>query len=125
MNVAPLSFDVGSLPAIGSLSEGVSKEAKGGDKLNLRLPSVVKHGRDEEEKNAAVQKGKTDQLNGNLLDSGLEFSVDQDTGQTIIKMYDRTSGKVVRQLPPEETLEFLKKLAEQNERKGVLVSKKL
>jgi len=98
----------------------MSKEAKGGDKLNLRLQSVA-----QQEKKTAVQQEKEEQPIQNLLDSGLEFSVDQDTGRTIIKMYDRTSGKVIRQLPPEETLEFLKKLAAQDEKKGVLLSKKL
>jgi uncharacterized FlaG/YvyC family protein len=38
-------------------------------------------------------------------------------------MYDRETGKLVRQLPPEETLNFLRQLAENQ--KGVLVSKKL
>ena len=125
MNVAPLSFDVGSFPAARSLPERVSTEAKGGDKLSLHLQSRMKPGRDEEEKHTAVQREKTEQIPENLLDSGLEFSVDQETGQTIIKIYDRTTGEVVRQLPAEETLEFLKRLAAQDERKGVLVSKKL
>jgi uncharacterized FlaG/YvyC family protein len=38
-------------------------------------------------------------------------------------MYDRETGKLVRQLPPEETLTFLRQLAE--DKKGILVSKKL
>jgi uncharacterized FlaG/YvyC family protein len=53
----------------------------------------------------------------------LEFSQDKETGLTIIRMYDRESGKLIRQLPPEETLTFLRRLAE--DKKGVLVSKKL
>jgi flagellar protein FlaG len=61
--------------------------------------------------------------NINLLGSGLEFAQDQETGLTIIKMYDRETGKLVRQLPPEETLAFLRRLVE--DKKGVLVSKKL
>lgn len=61
--------------------------------------------------------------NINLLGSGLEFDQDRETGLTIIKMYDRETGKMVRQLPPEETLAFLRRLAENQ--KGVLVSKKL
>ncbi len=61
--------------------------------------------------------------NVNLLGSGLEFSQDHETGLTIIKMYDRETGQLVRQLPPEETLAFLRRLAENQ--KGVLVSKKL
>ena len=125
MSVIPLSFEVDSSLAAGSSLEQVSKEDKGGDKPNLRLQSIVKLRRDEEEKSREVQREKTEQATENLLDSGLEFSVDQETGQTITKIYDRTTGEIVRQLPAEETLAFLKRLAEYDERKGVFVSKKL
>ena len=32
---------------------------------------------------------------------GLEFSVDKSTGKTLIKVVDRTNGKILRQIPPE------------------------
>jgi flagellar protein FlaG len=33
------------------------------------------------------------------VDSGIEFSVDQETGTTVVKVLDNSSGKVVRQIP--------------------------
>lgn len=58
----------------------------------------------------------------NGMGLSLEFSVDANTGTQVIKVIDRNSGDVVRQIPPEEVLAFLKQM---NETKGVLVSRRL
>lgn len=34
----------------------------------------------------------------------LSFSVDKDTGQTVVKVYDAKTQEVIRQIPAEETL---------------------
>jgi len=57
----------------------------------------------------------------NGLGLGLEFSVDKDTGATIIKVLDVETGEVVRQIPPEEVLNYMRQL----ERNGLLVSRQL
>ena len=93
--------------------------------VQTRVQTVVakesEEGRNEKK---AEQKNLSESItNVNLLGSGLEFSQDQETGLTIIKMFNRETGKLVRQLPPDETLAFLRRLAE--DKKGVLVSKKL
>jgi flagellar protein FlaG len=59
-------------------------------------------------------------VNGTGL--SLEFSVDADTGTHVIKVIDRNSGDVVRQIPPEEVLAFLRQLQDS---KGNFVSRKL
>jgi flagellar protein FlaG len=58
----------------------------------------------------------------NGLQVGLEFIKDQATGQRIIKVYDRQSGDLIRQIPPEEVLSFLRQVAAG---KGALVSRRL
>lgn len=40
----------------------------------------------------------------------LEFSVDEDSGRTIIKVVDSVTGDVIRQLPPEELLAAAKSI---------------
>jgi flagellar protein FlaG len=89
------------------------------------VQTVASQGVAEERKEEKVQRADPQKsvTNVNLLDSGLEFSQDQDTGLTVIKMYDRQTGQMIRQLPPEETLAFLRRLAD--DKKGVLVSRKL
>ena len=44
----------------------------------------------------------------------LEFSVDKSTGQTIVKVIDQSSGKVVRQIPPEYVVRLAQTLLEHN-----------
>jgi uncharacterized FlaG/YvyC family protein len=116
----PLAFDVSTPLARGK----VANRREGGD-VQVHFQTVVakevEDGRKEEK--VQPQDPPKSVTNVNLLSSGLEFSQDQDTGLTVIKMYDRETGKLVRQLPPEETLTFLRQLAD--DKKGVLVSKKL
>lgn len=40
----------------------------------------------------------------------LDFSLDEDSGKTVIKVYDRDSEQLVRQIPDEVALELAKKL---------------
>ena len=44
----------------------------------------------------------------NGLGLGLEFSTDGETGVKIIKVYDVETGEVIRQIPPEELVDFLR-----------------
>lgn len=43
---------------------------------------------------------------------GLEFSVDKSTGRTVIKVVDRSSGEVLRQIPPEYVIKLAQTLLE-------------
>ena len=59
-------------------------------------------------------------VNGSGL--GLEFSVDEDTHTRVIKVIDRKSGDVVRQIPPEEVINFLRQFQKS---KGLFISLRL
>lgn len=56
-------------------------------------------------------------INGQGL--GLKFSVDKETGIQIITVVDTETGEVVRQIPPDEVLNFLHQF---EDRKGSLLS---
>lgn len=45
---------------------------------------------------------------------GLEFSVDKATGQAVVKVVDQTTGKVIRQIPPEYIIQLAQTLLEHN-----------
>ena len=62
--------------------------------------------------NAALQR---------LTSSNLEFSVDEDTGQTIVRVVDIETKDVIRQIPNEEALEIAKSL---DNLQGVLIRQK-
>ena len=44
------------------------------------------------------------------INSNLEFSVNDDTGQLVVKIIDRTTKEVIRQMPSEEMLALAKAL---------------
>src|SRR4051812_43450018 len=92
--------------------ENVTNRKEGGE-VQTHLQTVAgKEGGGGSKKEKVQQENSSKSvININLLGSGLEFSQDQETGLTIIKMYDRETGKLVRQLPPKETLAFLRRLA--------------
>ncbi len=49
----------------------------------------------------------------------LSFSVDEDSGKTVIKVIDTETEEVIRQIPPEDIMEMQKHLGEMN---GLLFS---
>lgn len=57
-------------------------------------------------------KGAIDQLNVTLQkrNTNVAFSVDQTTGRDVVRVTNSNTGEVVRQLPFEETLNFMRNL---------------
>lgn len=56
------------------------------------------------------------------VDSQLQFSVDESTGQFVVKVTDRKTHEVIRQIPSEEMLQIAKGLDRYKE--GLLVNSK-
>jgi flagellar protein FlaG len=62
----------------------------------------------------------------NGLGLGLQFSKDPETGQRVITVYDQKTGKVIRQIPPEELLAVLRQIQYNNALSaGLLFSRRL
>lgn len=55
------------------------------------------------------------------INSDLEFSLDEDTGQTVVKIIDRATKEVIRQMPSEEMIAIAKAL---DNIKGLFVKQK-
>jgi flagellar protein FlaG len=53
---------------------------------------------------------------------GLEFSVHKKTGETVVKVVDRDTGKLIRQIPSQEMLDLADKLEAMM---GILFDKKV
>lgn len=47
-----------------------------------------------------------------IFNTAMSFSVDGNTGRTVIKILDRETEKVVREIPPDEMLRIAAKLTE-------------
>lgn len=57
---------------------------------------------------AAQLQAAVSKLNDHVqnVQRNLSFSVDKDSGQTVIRVYDAQTNEVIRQLPPDETLKM-------------------
>jgi len=47
-----------------------------------------------------------------MMQKGLKFSVDDDSGKQVIKVQDIESGDIIRQIPSEEALKLAQKISE-------------
>jgi len=79
---------------------------------------------DEEEVNVKRVKSIVDETNHKIKDSRrrLEFSYNEDIKRVSIKVMDEVTNEVIKEIPPEKTLEMITKLWEVA---GILVDEKL
>lgn len=69
-----------------------------------------------QEKAAPAEPAQTEQavhaINGalKLLSTSLRFEVDEESGKTLVKVMDRDSGELLRQIPSEATLQIARSL---------------
>lgn len=68
-------------------------------------------------------KNATDTANPYLqaVNRNLEFKVDSSTKEVVVKVVDSANGKVVRQIPSEEILSFIKRLKELDGQNGSIL----
>ncbi|WP_323846722.1 flagellar protein FlaG [Microbulbifer magnicolonia] len=52
------------------------------------------------------------QVNEALRNYGVQFETSEDSGRVIIRLVDRESGELIRQIPPEEALNAAQRLEE-------------
>ncbi|HAA04310.1 MAG TPA: hypothetical protein DCE18_13125 [Syntrophobacteraceae bacterium] len=57
----------------------------------------------------------------NLLNSSLGFMIQEETGRVLVKVFDRNTKKVIREIPPEDLVKLQEKL---QELRGVLFNGK-
>jgi len=102
----------GTLP-LPSTTTSIVKKASVPDTDNTQSPAstirskVSNKPESEEQIKQAVQKiqGAVDNLAHNL-----RFSIDEDTGKTIIKVVDAHTDEIIRQFPTEEAIEIARTL---------------
>lgn len=111
-NVSQMAKAVSSAPQVLKPKQDAKVDAKAevavtsGKELPAEKPVTDAHARSVEVKeavsklNAYAQKTQRD----------LDFHLDEDSGKTVIRVYDRSSEKLVRQIPDEAALEMAKKL---------------
>jgi len=56
------------------------------------------------------EKPEKETLAEKLLGRTLRFEIDRELNQVVVKVIDKESGEVIRQIPPEEYIQILKRL---------------
>ena len=100
-------------PAVGNLVREVSRpktedggaEAKAPARASAASTTVQSVDREKLEAATKVVREFVQSVNNNL-----EFSVDKDSGQMVVKVVDRSTREVIRQVPSEEMLALAKTL---------------
>jgi flagellar protein FlaG len=120
----------------------MSIEAVGSTRLNTGMPDNLlaggrQHGAESSQapsaatptgnptKNAVISAAFMDAVNQDMQamhQVGLEFSVHKKTGETVVKVVDTNTGKLIRQIPPQEMLDLADKLEDMM---GILFDKKV
>lgn len=85
--------------------EGVDSEKKGGE----ASPELIKQAVDEV--NSFLQATKRN----------LQFEVDDQTDRFVVKIVDADNGKLIRQIPSEEMLAFIKRMQELDGKRGFVL----
>lgn len=93
---------------------------------NQMLEAAVEQSRERERVNEEQRAKIVERMNDfvNSINKGLAFRVDEESGREVVTIYEAKTGDIIRQIPEEEMLEVLRRLAkEQNHKSGLLVVK--
>jgi flagellar protein FlaG len=101
-------------PAAAAAQQDKTAEQGASDKVHSKpsLAAVVKEQKETGTDLKEAVKGLQDYVQS--LQRNLEFSVDESTGTTVVKVVARDSGEVIRQIPSETALELAKSLQDVN-----------
>lgn len=129
------SANVNNAPVVENLSGNTVKAVKTQDKpvMTSNVTTQKQNGGQNYETETMLESKKVAQstidstmsdINSKIKMSNtqLQYSIDEETQRISIKVIDQNTDKVIREIPPEETLEAIKKIWEIA---GIIVDKKL
>jgi flagellar protein FlaG len=111
-NVSQVAKALSSAPQVQSQTSKADVKAKAAEvSSGKELPK--QETKDAKEAESVEVKEAVSRLNdfAQKTQRDLNFQIDEDSGKTVIKVYDRESEKLVRQIPNEEALEMAKRLS--------------
>jgi len=102
-----------SLSPVPSLTTSTTKKMSASNTENIAIAASIvgsKIGNSIESEEQVKQAVQKIQGTVNNLAQNLQFSIDEDTGKTIIKVMDVHTEEVIRQIPTEEAVEIARTL---------------
>lgn len=106
--------------------EVTSAEGKGGVTKSLQNSEQVQSAKEPQAIDPTELVSRVENLN-QLVKRNLEFSVDNNTGQQVLRVIDSDSGEVVRQIPSDQILHIISQVqkAKDGMLQGVLLDDKV
>jgi len=98
-NVVPLAAP----PVVIDTETAVAEATKPRNSIRVNTESVMS----KDDLTSAIQS-LNDMMSA--LDRNINFSVDPGTGKNVVRITDSNTGKTIRQIPAQETLNFIKNL---------------
>ncbi len=115
-------MNVESLVSTGTQGAGQSALSKGADLVNEARKQKQEMAQDSGNKQQKVQPEELLQQINALTEDGVysvRFENDKPSGSMVVKVVDRETNEVIRQIPPEELLDLTKRL---NDLRGNIVN---
>ena len=98
------------------------KNTSASDTKNAKSPRMGGEQSQSTEVLISVSSTVADSKGIDRSDNSLAFSVDEETGETVINIIDNTTGDVIKQIPPDEILRLKKRMGEIQ---GLLLDRKV
>ncbi|HDM8198447.1 TPA: flagellar protein FlaG [Vibrio harveyi] len=107
-------------------SNGTASPVKANDaERDLSVQAALEMADTRQELNREEREKMVKQMNEfvDAMNKGVAFRVDEESGRDVVTIYEATTGDVIRQIPDEEMLVVLRRLAEHTANSGLLVEK--
>nr|WP_177420989.1 flagellar protein FlaG [endosymbiont of Lamellibrachia barhami] len=110
-----MTITVGALPTKDS-GKGVHRTTESVTPQPLKVVGQISGNEDGRSADVPAEalKGAVSQMQdfAQVLQRELQFDLDEDSGRTVVRVIDRTSGDLIRQIPSEEVLALAKHMQE-------------
>lgn len=113
----PLTIDRGTPSPTNTVEQDVKVDRQQASQVNQSGSEKIEQQRAaqkevEKEQEAVEEVASKLQEFVNLIDKKLQFSVDEDSGRQVVRVTDKLSGDVIRQIPSEEVLRLARNLSD-------------
>ncbi|PMH41049.1 flagellar biosynthesis protein FlaG [Vibrio sp. 10N.286.49.B3] len=108
-----------------SLSKGYAPPSEVKKAHESSLDSVMAFAQHRDEMNEDERVKLIDKMNDFIssMSKGVAFKLDDDSGRNVVTVYETTTGEIIRQIPDEEMLEILRRLATLTSNTGLIEEK--
>ncbi len=113
------------VPGSASSDSGLSLSNAKGTEYDFSVKAAVKMAERRQGLNREEREKMVAQMNEfvTTINKGVAFRVDEESGRNVVTIYETSTGDIIRQIPDEEMLVVLRRLAEHTANSGLLVDK--